>query len=236
MPLGRFFDWLLWLPKNYLFRSPAPVKIFQRIIPQSLFKYKYGDTTYGIGVIPLGGYVKMLGQDDDPAAAAHEMKLLEAQRAAEAVGKSVPEDERVSDERVKELLDPRSYQTKTVPQRMAIITAGVIMNVIFAVIMGVAAYMMGVEKQLAVIGDVLPGGPAWQVGMRPADKVVKIAGEEIKYYEQLRDQVTVKAEYDETGIPFVVERPGVAEPLTFGIEPNTAGGAPDDHGRDGGTR
>src|SRR4029079_17694728 len=28
---------------------------------------RWGDTVYGIGILPLGGYVKMLGQDDDPA-------------------------------------------------------------------------------------------------------------------------------------------------------------------------
>ncbi|HWA97608.1 MAG TPA: site-2 protease family protein, partial [Pirellulales bacterium] len=37
-----------------------------------LFKFKAGETEYGIGILPLGGYVKMLGQDDNPAAAARE--------------------------------------------------------------------------------------------------------------------------------------------------------------------
>ena len=44
------------------------------------------------------------------------------------------------------MLDPRSYLAKSVPQRMAIISAGVIMNVIFAFIFAVAAYMMGVPE------------------------------------------------------------------------------------------
>ncbi len=61
------------------------------------------------------------------------MKLLERQRKLEAAGEKVPEDERISEERARGMLDPRSYQTKSVPQRLAIITAGVIMNVIFRV-------------------------------------------------------------------------------------------------------
>ena len=32
-----------------------------------LFKFQWGETEYGIGILPLGGYVKMLGQDDNPA-------------------------------------------------------------------------------------------------------------------------------------------------------------------------
>ena len=31
-----------------------------------LCKFQYGETEYGIGVLPLGGYVKMLGQEDNP--------------------------------------------------------------------------------------------------------------------------------------------------------------------------
>ena len=37
-----------------------------------LLSFKWGETEYGIGALPLGGYVKMLGQDDNPAAAAEE--------------------------------------------------------------------------------------------------------------------------------------------------------------------
>ena len=35
-----------------------------------LAKFQWGETEYGIGILPLGGYVKMLGQDDNPAHAA----------------------------------------------------------------------------------------------------------------------------------------------------------------------
>ena len=39
-----------------------------------LAKFQWGETEYGIGALPLGGYVKMLGQDDNPAAAAEEAR------------------------------------------------------------------------------------------------------------------------------------------------------------------
>ena len=35
---------------------------------------KWGETVYGIGIIPLGGYVKMLGQDDDPSKIAEQIE------------------------------------------------------------------------------------------------------------------------------------------------------------------
>ena len=48
-------------------------------------KVQWGETEYGIGILPLGGYVKMLGQDDNPTRAAEEReraKLQESHAAA----------------------------------------------------------------------------------------------------------------------------------------------------------
>src|SRR5262249_6333706 len=47
-------------------------------IPRSLFKVQWGETEYGIGSLPLGGYVKMLGQDDDPRNAEAEAARIRA--------------------------------------------------------------------------------------------------------------------------------------------------------------
>src|SRR5690348_10035337 len=46
-----------------------------------LFKYKWGETEYGIGVLPLGGYVKMLGQDDNPNRLHEEMERAKLKTA-----------------------------------------------------------------------------------------------------------------------------------------------------------
>lgn len=122
------------------------------LIPRALFKYQWGETEYGIGIVPLGGYVKMLGQDDNPTKAAEERErsLLkkedDASEGADGSGKNGgparKDDALATPDEVE--LDPRSYQAKSVPQRMAIISAGVIMNLIFAVIFATTAYQMGV--------------------------------------------------------------------------------------------
>ena len=39
-------------------------------------KFQWGETEYGIGILPLGGYVKMLGQDDNPARMAEEINRI----------------------------------------------------------------------------------------------------------------------------------------------------------------
>ena len=44
----------------------VPISIGPIRLPRTLGRFSWGETEYGIGIIPLGGYVKMLGQDDDP--------------------------------------------------------------------------------------------------------------------------------------------------------------------------
>ena len=102
-----------------------------------LASFKWGETEYGIGALPLGGYVKMLGQDDNPAAAAQEAHRA---RAAMESGDLPPEPTSGPHP----AWDPRSYPAQSVPERMAIISAGVIMNVIFAVLMASWALGLGV--------------------------------------------------------------------------------------------
>lgn len=135
-----------------------PIKIGPIKFPRTLGKFTYGETEYGIGVIPLGGYVKMLGQDDDP-------------RKLEEESKRIQVDSDVDETPV---LDPRSFPAKPVWQRMIIISAGVVMNVITGILFAAMAYGFGVGYSPAIVGGVTPGGPAWQAGIEPGGKVLSI--------------------------------------------------------------
>jgi len=167
-------------------------------VPRSLIKFQWGETEYGLGSLPLGGYVKMLGQDDDPRNAEHEAarirEAVPSQIANEAVVGSQPVDPHHPEqapvpaqttEGKTILLDPRSYPAKPVPARMAIISAGVIMNLIFAVILAAVAYRMGVEEMPAIVGSTSPGGAAWVEGIEPGSKIIQI-GRRGEPYEYLR--------------------------------------------------
>jgi regulator of sigma E protease len=153
------------------------IKLFGYVIvPRSLVKFKWGETEYGIGNIPLGGYVKMLGQDDNPAPSkqAEEMERIKVRKEGGA-----EQDEQSFE------LDPRSYQAKAVWKRMLIISAGVVMNLIFAVIFATIAFRLGVANTPCVVGGTIPGGPAWEAGLEPGDKIVQI-GRDGKRREHLR--------------------------------------------------
>ena len=140
----------------------VPIKIGPIKFPRTLGKFTYGETEYGIGILPLGGYVKMLGQDDDPRKAQEE-----AERIRMAGGGDEDDSEPLT-------LDPRSYPAKPVWQRMIIISAGVIMNLITGVLFAAVAFGYGVSYNPAIIGSATPGGPAWQAGVEPGGQVTSV--------------------------------------------------------------
>ena len=182
----------------------------------SLWKKKIGETVYGIGLVPLGGYVKMLGQDDDPRKIAEENKRSQAggsQAGADAaVQQTSPAPSPANRERTATLPavkhDPRSYLAKSVPQRMAIISAGVIMNMIFAVIFAATAFNLGVLESPCQIGSVTAGGGAWKSGITPGDRVLQIG--DLKPTEPLRfsDLAESVVLSDQPSVKFVLESAG----------------------------
>ena len=141
----------------------VPIKIGPIRLPSKLVHFQWGETEYGIGAIPLGGYVKMLGQDDDPRRAEEELQRIR---------KENPNASQDDPDRIQ--LDPRSFPAKSVGARMVIISAGVVMNLIFGVLMAAWAFHSGVDYDPAVIGEVIPGDPAWKNGILPGDKVVQV--------------------------------------------------------------
>lgn len=137
----------------------VPIRIGPIHLPRTLGKFQWGETEYGIGIIPLGGYVKMLGQDDDPRNAQEE-----AERTRLEQGPDAP-------------LDPRSYPAKPVWQRMIIISAGVVLNLVSAVFLAAGAYYLGVPYAPSVVGTVNAGGPAWQAGLQPGDQILRVGSD-----------------------------------------------------------
>ena len=168
-------------------------------LPSALLKFRYGETEYGVGILPLGGYVKMLGQDDNPRNQAKENERIKVRKdvsagvegadalAAAAVdtAEAAAGDDKAGGESGEFEWDPRSYPAKPVWQRMIIISAGVIMNLIFAVIFAAIAYSQGVSYMPCLVGGTAPGDPAWVGGLNAGDRILQI-GRHGRPDEQLR--------------------------------------------------
>ncbi|MEE8451099.1 MAG: site-2 protease family protein [Thermoguttaceae bacterium] len=229
-----------------------------------LCKFTYGETEYGIGVLPFGGYVKMLGQEDNPAKLREEIERAKLQQTAQdespetAEKQTSPESEppnsakpdtaktdgqEAGEESSEDapcepidlaaaeqaLYDPRSYLAQSVPKRMAIISAGVIMNLIFAFILATIAFLpsMGVQRRPCVVGGLMPGETAWQQDIRVGDRILKIADKKIRKFRDMQEAISLGDDLEQ-GLSIEIARPDIARPgveerLTFEVMPNSSG-------------
>src|SRR5260370_6013912 len=86
--------------------------------------------------------------------------------------------------------DPRSFKNKSVGQRMAIISAGVTMNIIFGFACFVYVYMAhGESRGPAVIDGIEVGSAAWQNGVRSGDVVRQIGSIRHPFFDDFKFQV-----------------------------------------------
>lgn len=132
-----------------------------------LVGFQRGDTEYSLRALPLGGYIRMPGQDDFR-----------------------PRKE-IADE------DPRSYNAKPVWARLVVVSAGVVMNVVLALVLFVTIAMIGRDFPAPVVGSVRKHFPAAEVritwdrgptsrpatqpvtttGLQAGDRITRIEGE-----------------------------------------------------------
>jgi regulator of sigma E protease len=141
------------------------------------FSFTRGGTEYGIGWLPLGGYVKISGMID----------------------------ESMDKEAMKSPAQPWEFRSKPAWQRLIVMTAGVIMNVI----LGIAIYTMTLltfDKEYLSNAAVTDGIYAYdlgkEVGLQSHDKVIAING---KPFERFEDLLTSRVVF---GAKLTVERDG----------------------------
>ena len=137
-----------------------------------------GETEYRLNWIPLGGYVKMLGQDDLKANAGQD--------------------------------DPRAYNRKGIPQRMLVVSAGVIMNIILAAIGFMAVFVIGFDAPPPVVGHVITGSPAQRAGLRVGDRILTIDG--TRQYDFNRIVLSAALLKANAEVPVEIERPDPKDP------------------------
>ncbi|KNF08853.1 putative zinc metalloprotease [Gottschalkia purinilytica] len=113
-----------------------------------IFGIKKGETVYTLRILPIGGYVKMEGEDEDSE-------------------------------------DEKSFGKKSIGARIAIISAGAIMNFILAIIVfTIYAYSMGVPT--TTIKSVENNLPAQQAGIKKDDKIININDKKVEKWEDIK--------------------------------------------------
>lgn len=141
------------------------VERFSVFFGRPLWSVTRGETEYGIGWLPLGGYVKITGMTRE--------ELVERVRDPETheVVKEIPLPPEVQ---------ARAYCNATTPRKVATILAGPVANVIVAVIAFAISFWSGVtlaaDGQTNVIGGIVANGPADVAGLRAGDRILSING------------------------------------------------------------
>jgi regulator of sigma E protease len=222
--------------------------------PPALAKVRRGGIEYGLGAIPLGGYVKIPGMhrpapaDVDvhfgPALKEHDTLLpslnrlkqaLEsgdfelARRDLDAFADDVrelrlsPQARRATDKGVTEIGDALgrdAYWRARTWKRVAVIFAGPATNLVLAVVLFTALYMLGGGKATSTVDAVVDGRPAASAGLRPGDRIVSIDGATVQPAD-IPDRIGASA-----GKPLtlIVERRG--RPVVLGpVRPEKIEGA-----------
>jgi membrane-associated protease RseP (regulator of RpoE activity) len=144
-----------------------------------LFGFDYGQTRYSFNLLPLGGYVKMLGQEDFEVDTTGELTIRD---------------------------DPDAFSNKPVGHRMAVVSAGVVMNLILAAVLFMIVYMVGKEEIKPVVGLLRPGSPAALAGLRAGDEIVAINGAQVDTFDQISMAVILAAPLEELVVE--IERDG----------------------------
>ncbi len=153
----------------------------------SIFKKKVGDTEYGIGWLPLGGYVKISGMVD----------------------------ESMDTEQMKQPAQPWEFRSKPAWQRLIIMIGGVAVNVLLAFIIYAMIMFVWGEKEIKT--DSMKNGIAfndplfYDLGFKNGDNIVAVDGQKIdNYYDVLKKvlvvdkNVTVIRDGKETVLPMPV--------------------------------
>lgn len=126
----------------------------------ALVSYTYGETEYTICVLPLGGYVQMLGGDFEGA-------------------EHLPPEER-----------ERALMSKPIWQRSLVVLAGPAANVVLPIVIYFAFSIMMTTTPASIVGDVFDGMPAAEAGMQSGDRIVEIDGEPVDFWYQVIDHIS----------------------------------------------
>lgn len=179
------------------------VEVFSIGFGKKLIKKTYGDTEYALSLIPLGGYVKMKGQDDsNPLAQSGELD---------------------------------SYSSKTPLQRIAILLAGPLFNLLLPLLIYIGIFYGQRDVLLPIVGEVQKDMPAFQSGLKKGDRIQTINGEKILAWNDVaekipkaHDKITLSIsregrEFDLEMIPKYLERENIfgekEKVLVVGIKP-----------------
>jgi regulator of sigma E protease len=157
------------------------VFVFSFGFGRRLAGFKWGDTDCRLSLIPLGGYVKLEGEEDDGLSERQEVAAL-------ADGELVRID------------SPNNFTNRPRWQRIVVYLAGPFMNLVLTVSILTGVYVHGADlpdySDTPIVAMLDPDSPAQAAGIQPGDEIVAINGEATKTWEQVFMAVALRPDRD----------------------------------------
>jgi regulator of sigma E protease len=146
--------------------------------PPRLWGKRFGETEYTINALPLGGFVRMLGETD--------AQEVDSSDDGKRVGVMNTAAQVKADE-----IDPRAFAAKPPLTRIIVLFAGVFMNAVLPIALFSLNYMIPqtVDVGLAQITHVSPNTPAAAAGLQANDIILKIDGRKIQNVGDVRHNI-----------------------------------------------
>jgi regulator of sigma E protease len=181
------------------------VERFFVFFPPKLVSIKRGETEYGIGALPFGGFVKITGMNPDeveprPQEGGSRTGVMERIEGAGATREPLPPD-----------VAKRAYYNQPVWKRIVVIGAGPAMNVLLAFVI-LFAISLSISQNNGTVGSIESGSPAAQ-NLQAGDKILAVDGKSFP-----------NATADERGARFirlVADHKCAERPQTDGCEAKT---------------
>ena len=137
----------------------------------SLFKFKKGETEYGIGWLPIGGYVKIAGMID----------------------------ESMDKEQMKQPPQPWEFRSKPAWQRLFIMLGGVMVNFILAAVIYIGILFVWGEDYLPtenVKYGIIPDSTAMQIGFKDGDKIITVGDKKVENFRSVVPEILLNYPLD----------------------------------------
>ncbi|AOS82716.1 RIP metalloprotease RseP [Chlorobaculum limnaeum] len=143
-----------------------------------LWQKKIGETEYGIGAFPIGGYVKIAGMIDESMDTSY-------------VGKKA---------------QPWEFRAKPAWQRLVVLAGGVAMNMVLAaaIFIGITGIFGESRTAITTPAYVTPNSVFASMGMKSGDRLVAINGQKLQYWEEALDP----EHFASGELQFTIERNG----------------------------
>jgi regulator of sigma E protease len=170
-----------------------PVEVFSLGFGKRLFGWKRKETDYRVSLIPLGGYVKVVGLGPDES----DIVSGTAETAQTVPGSRT--------------------------QRLLILVAGPGVNLIMALVLTAFAFMLGIEvakykNEAPVVRVIDHGSPAEKAGIHVGDQIVALSGRPVSTWEEVEIDLGLAPRED---IKVDILRNGITMGLTIQPEPKT---------------